>query len=70
MENANQGEQSPGRIRIDLYFIGQTFLQDFSALVMQAAAAHIDGLDLRRCRCLDRFVITVADHEVVFDDGP
>ena len=37
---------------------------------MQAAARHVDGLDLRRRTKLDRLVVAVADLEVVLDDAP
>ena len=37
---------------------------------MDAAPAHVDGLDLVRGRGADRLVVAVADHEIVLHDPP
>lgn len=68
MQDADQREQPAGRIHVDLNFIDQTITQQFSAFIVQAAARHIDGFDLRRCHGLDGVKIAFADHEAIFDD--
>ncbi len=44
--------------------------QQPAALVVKSAPPHVDRLDLRRRRRLDRLVVAFTDQEVVLDDPP
>ena len=44
-------------------------MQQAAALVVQAAPAHVDGLDLGGGLGLDRLVIALADQEIVLHDA-
>ena len=65
MQDADQREQPARRIEIDVDLAVQALAQQFGALVVQAAPAHVDGLDARRARGLDGLVVGLADGEVV-----
>src|SRR3546814_18722894 len=62
-------EQPARGDEVDLDLAAEAFLQQLGAFVVQAAPAHVDGLDARRTRRLDGFVIGLADGEVVADDA-
>src|SRR5580704_3805210 len=68
VEHANQGEQAPGRVEIDLDLVGEPLDQQRGPFIVQGPPADVDRLDLREARPADRFVIAVADHEIIFDD--
>src|SRR5690606_32653558 len=68
MQNADQREKAPGRVKIHVDLAGQAILQGLRALIMEASPAHIDCLDLRGRRRLDRVIIAFADQEIVLDD--
>src|SRR6266403_2224722 len=70
VQHADQGEQPAGGLEIDPHLALQALLQRARAFVVNAAAAHVDGLDLVRRRGADRLVIAVANHEIVFHDSP
>ena len=63
--DADQGEEPTRGIVVDIDLAGEPLLQQVGAFVMQAAPAHIDGLDLRRRRGLDCRVVALADGEIV-----
>src|SRR5260221_13153813 len=69
MEAADQGEQAPRRIVVELDLAREPLAQYVGAFVMQGAAAHIDGFDLRPCRAPDGRAIARADVEIFFDDA-
>ena len=68
VQDADQREQPARGFEIDPHLALQALLQRARAFVMDAAAAHVDGLDLVRRRGADRLVIAVADHEIVLHD--
>src|SRR5665213_119484 len=70
VQHADQREQPARGFEIDPHLAFQPLLQRARALVVDAAAAHVDGLDLVRRRGPDRLVVTVADHEIVLHDPP
>src|ERR1700688_3138922 len=70
VQHADQREQPAGGFEIDPHLALQALLQRARAFVVDAAAAHVDGLDLVRGRSADRLIIAVANHEIVFHDSP
>src|SRR3546814_12666670 len=50
VEHADQREQAPRGVEIDLDLAVETFDQHLRRLVVQRAARHVDGLDLLRGR--------------------
>src|SRR6185437_7743655 len=69
VEHADQSEQTPRGVEIDLDFAFEPFLQKRRTIVVQAPAAHIERLDLRRRRGTDRRKIAFADDEIILDDA-
>src|SRR4029077_15686885 len=70
MQDADQREQAPRSVAVELDLAGEGLAQEIGAFVVQAAPAHVDGLDLRGRGGLDGMVVTFADLEVIFDDAP
>src|SRR6516162_5330847 len=70
VQHADQREQPPGGFEIYPYLAFQPLLQGARAFIVNAAPAHVDGLDLVGSRGADRLIVTVADHEVVLHDPP
>src|SRR3954452_6235065 len=70
VQDGDQSEQPAGGFEIDPHLAVQALLHGARPLVVDAAAAHVDGLDLVRSRGADRLIIAVANHEIVFDDAP
>src|SRR6478752_10702381 len=70
VQDGDEREQPARGLEVDPHLALQPLLQRARALVMDAAAAHIDGLDLVRRRRADRLVVAVADHEIVLHDPP
>ena len=68
MQDADQREQPPCRVEIDVDLAVEPFLENFAALVVQSAPRHVDGFDLRRRRLPDGLVVAFANLEIVFDD--
>src|SRR5665647_829751 len=69
VQHADQREQPARGLEIDPHLALQALLQRARAFVMDAAAAHVDGLDLVRRRGADRLIVAVADHEIVLHDS-
>ena len=69
MQGAQKGEQPPGGGDVDPDLAVQALAQQLRALVVQAATAHVDGLDLGGRGVADGLVIALADGQVVADDG-
>ena len=67
MQHADEGEQAPRRVVIDFDLAGEAFAQQLGAFVVDAAAAHVEGFDLRRRRGADGFEIALADQKVILD---
>jgi hypothetical protein len=67
MQHAEQREQAPRGIEIDVDLALQARLQQRRAFVVQAAAAHVERFDLRRRRGADRLEIAFADQEIILD---
>src|SRR3546814_12528220 len=65
VEHADQREQAPRGVEIDLDLAVETFDQHLRRLVVQRAARHVDGPDLLRGRRAERLLIAVADREIV-----
>src|SRR5438874_6087456 len=70
VQDADQREQPPGSFEIDSYLALQPLLQRARAFVVDAAAAHVDRLDLVGRGGADRLVVAVADHEIILHDPP
>src|SRR5262249_50001292 len=70
MQNADQGEETARRGAVELDLSGKPLAQQVGALVVQAAPAHVDGLDLRGRSGPDGLIVAFADGEVVLDDAP
>ena len=67
VEDADQGEQAPGGVEIHVHLAGEAFLQQFGALVVEAAAGHVDRLDAAGAVAAHGFEIGIADREIVAD---
>src|SRR3546814_6607813 len=65
VEHADQREQAPRGVEIDLDLAVETFDQHLRRLVVQREARHVDGLDLLRGRRAARLIIAVADRDIV-----
>src|ERR1700677_1470980 len=70
VQDGDQREQPAGGFEVDPYLALQAFLQSARTFVVDAAAAHVDGLDLVRRPGTNRLIIAVADSEVVLHDPP
>src|SRR5581483_11071778 len=69
VQHAEQREQAARRVVVDLDAPLELGLQQARALVVEAAPAHVDRLDARGRRALDRLVIALADLEIVPDEA-
>src|SRR5882757_1384145 len=67
VQHADQREQPPRGIEIDLDLVVETLLEHLGAVVVQASPRHVDGFDLGRCRTANRLVVTIADREIISD---
>src|SRR5918994_3805819 len=70
VQHAEKGEQPPRGLAVDRDLVGQRIRQLLGALVVQAAASHVDRLDPARRGALDCLEVAVADQEVILDDAP
>src|ERR1700688_3453083 len=70
VQHGDQREQPARGFEIDPHLALQPFLQRARALVVDAAATHVDGLDLVGRGGADRLVVAVANHEIVLHDPP
>lgn len=70
MQNADQCEQPPGGLEIDVDLAFETFNQQFRALIMNPAPGHVDGFDFGSAGLADCLVIAVANGEIVADRAP
>ena len=46
VQDTDQREEPPCRVKIDVNLAGKPFFQNFAALIVQAAPRHIDGFNL------------------------
>src|SRR6185295_11479978 len=67
VQRADQREEAPRGVVVDGDLAVETLSQELRTFVMQAAAAHVDRLDLRGRGVADRLIITLANNEVVLD---
>src|SRR5262249_42002922 len=67
--HAQQGEEPRRGIEVDLDLVRELLSEQLGALVVKAAAAHVDRLDPRWARRADRGVVALADQEVVAHDA-
>lgn len=65
MQHADEGEEAAGGGVIHLGLAVEPFLEDACALVVDAAAGHVDGLDLGWGQAFDRVEIALADLDVI-----
>src|SRR5215217_152201 len=70
VQGADEGEQPTRGVQVGLHLAVQSRLKQRRAFVVQAAPAHIEGLDLPGRRVADGLVVALADHEVVADHAP
>ena len=70
MQNADQREEAPRGVDVQIGFALKPLLQDAGPLVVDAAPRHIDRLDLAGGELLDRVEIAFADLIVVLHDLP
>ena len=69
MQHADQREQAAGGGEIGLDLPLEPLHEQFGGLIVDAAAGHVDGLDLRRGGLADGLVIAVADREIFADQA-
>src|SRR3546814_17350504 len=67
VKDADQGEQAPRGVEIDLDLAVESPDQHPRRVVVQRPARHVDCLDLLCRRGADRLIIAVADREKVTD---
>src|SRR5688572_8697814 len=67
VEHADQREQAPRGVEIDVDLAVQCALQQLGRFVVDRAPGHIDGLDFMLGPCPHRFEIALADREIIAD---
>ena len=67
MQHADQREQTARRIGVDLCLALKALFQNARALVVNATAGHVDGLDLAWRHVFDGVKIAFADRPVILD---
>src|SRR6056297_368346 len=70
MQDADEGEETPRGVDVDLGLALQPLLHDARAFVVDSAAGHVDRLDLGGRQLLHGVEIALADLEVVLHDLP
>src|ERR1700680_2235951 len=70
MQHADQREEPPRGIEVELDLAREAFLQELRALVMKRPPTHIESFDLLGRSLADGFVVAIADYEVVLDYTP
>ncbi len=69
MQDADEGEEAARGFVVDVGFVLETGLKEAGALVVQAAAAHVDRLDALGAALLDGEHVAVDEELVVLDDA-
>src|ERR1700753_145186 len=69
LEHADQGEEPPRGVEIDLNLALEPLPEQRRSLVVQTAPRHVQRLDVRRRRVADGLEVAVADQEIVLDHG-
>ena len=69
VQHADQREQPARGVEIDRHLVLEPLHQDVRAVVVDAAPAHVDRLDLVGRRGADGLIVAVADQVVVLDDA-
>ena len=67
VQRRDEGENPPGRIDIAVDLALQPLQEKLGSFIVNRAAAHIDGLDLRAGRRADCRIIALADEEIIFE---
>src|SRR4030088_50354 len=67
MQHADQREEPPRRIEVELDLAREPLLQKLRTLVMKRTPAHVEAFDLRGRSLADGLVVALADNEVVLD---
>ncbi len=70
MQYADQSEETPRGLEVNIDLAFQPFDQQFSALVVDSAPGHVDGFDFGSARLADCLIIAVANREIVADRTP
>ena len=70
MQYADQSEEPPGGLEVNVDLPFQPLNQQFRALIVDSAPGHVDGLDFGGAGLADRLVIAVADGEIVANRSP
>lgn len=70
MQYADQSEEPPRGLEINLDLPFQPLDQQFRALIVDSAPGHVDGLDFGGAGLADRLVIAVANGEIVTNRSP
>src|SRR4051812_2016151 len=65
VQHADQGEQPPRRVEVQLDLAVEAFLEQLGRLVVDRAAGHVDRLEALGRIGADRFEIAFADREIV-----
>src|SRR4029078_11893608 len=65
VERADEREQASRRGDVDEDLALEPLHEEAAAFVMQAAPSHVDGLDARGRRGLDRLVVALAHQEII-----
>lgn len=68
VQNAHQRKQAPRRVMIGGKGAGEAFLQSLGPFVVQAAASHVDGLDLVGLAAGQSLCVAAANVKIGPDD--
>jgi len=68
VQDADKGEQSPRSCLVRPQLAFEPLKQHARALIVDAAASHIDGFNLRWRELFDRVEVSLTNLEIVFDD--
>jgi hypothetical protein len=70
MQYADQSEEPPRGLEVDIDLAFQPLDQQFRALIVNAAPGHVDGFDLGSAGLADCLIIAVANREIIPDRSP
>ena len=70
MQDADQSEETPSGLEVDVDLPFQPLDKQFRALIVDPAPCHIDRFDFCGTGLADRLVIAVANREIIADRSP
>src|SRR5581483_5295797 len=69
VQHADQREEPPRRVEVDLHAIGEPFAEQLRAFVVKGASSHVDRFDARGTCSANRIEVARADEKLVLDDA-